>query len=88
MSCVCNSAAPTGQVAPADSSTVYQTLLHPTVTVGGVSTPVQFSGLAPGYAWLYVVSFQIPKSAPAGDDVPVVVNVPGFGSDTATISIH
>jgi uncharacterized protein (TIGR03437 family) len=78
----------TGQVAPADSSTVYQTLLHPTVTVGGVSTPVQFSGLAPGYAWLYVVSFQIPKSAPAGDDVPVVVNVPGFGSDTATISIH
>jgi uncharacterized protein (TIGR03437 family) len=78
----------TGAVAPANGNPIYETILKPTVTVGGVSTPVLFSGMTPGFAGLYQVNFQIPQKAPSGDDVAVVVSVPGFGSDSATISIH
>jgi uncharacterized protein (TIGR03437 family) len=78
----------TGQVAPADGSVLYMTLLQPVVAVGGVPAPVQFSGMAPGLAGMYQINFQIPQSSPTGDDVAVVVSVPGFGNDSATISIH
>jgi uncharacterized protein (TIGR03437 family) len=78
----------TGQVAPPDGSILYMTLRQPLVTLGGVPTPVQFSGIAPGLAGIYVISFQIPTGAPSGDDVPLVVTIPGQGSDAATISIH
>jgi uncharacterized protein (TIGR03437 family) len=78
----------TGQVAPADGSVQYMTLLQPVVAVGGVAAPPQFSGMAPGLAGVYQIQFQIPQSSPNGDDVAVVVSVPGFGSDAATISIH
>ena len=64
------------------------TLLQLVVSVGGVSTPVQFSGMAPGLPGVYQVNLQIPKGAPTGDDVAVTISVPGQGSDTATISIH
>ena len=79
---------PTGQIAPADGKPLYITLLQPQITVGGVPAVVQFGGMAPGYAGLYQINFQIPRGAPQGDDVPVVVGVPGQGSDSATISIH
>jgi uncharacterized protein (TIGR03437 family) len=78
----------TGEVAPANGSTLYMTLAQPVVTVGGVAAPVQFAGMAPGFAGLYQINFQIPRSAPVGDDVAVVVSVPGQGNDSATISIH
>jgi uncharacterized protein (TIGR03437 family) len=79
---------PTGQIAPADNNPLYWTLLKPVVTVGGVAAPLQFWGLLPGYAGIYQINFQIPKGAPTGDDVAVVVSIPGQGSDAATISIH
>ena len=79
---------PTGQIAPADGNPLYITLLQPQIAVGGVPAPVQFAGMAPGYAGLYQINFQVPRGAPQGDDVPVVVGVPGQGSDSATISIH
>jgi uncharacterized protein (TIGR03437 family) len=78
----------TGKAAPANGNPVYMTLLQLVVSVGGVSTPVQFSGMAPGLPGVYQVNLQIPKGAPTGDDVAVTISVPGQGSDTATISIH
>jgi uncharacterized protein (TIGR03437 family) len=79
---------PTGSVAPADGSPLYLTVQTPVVTVGGVPVQIQFSGLAPGFAGLYQVNFQIPESAPAGDDVVVVIQIPGAPSDTATLAIR
>jgi uncharacterized protein (TIGR03437 family) len=78
----------TGSVAPMDGNPLYLTVQRPTVIVGGVSALVQFSGLAPGFAGLYQINIQIPAGAPAGDDVPVTVAMPGAPGDGATIAIR
>lgn len=78
----------TGVAAPASGSPLYETILKPTVTVGGVSTPVLFSGMTPGFPGTYQINFQIPPKAPTGDDVAVVIAIAGQGNDSATISIH
>jgi uncharacterized protein (TIGR03437 family) len=79
---------PTGSVAPADASVLYLTVQKPAVTVGGVATPLLFSGIAPGYAGLYQVNVQVPGGVTPGDDVPVVVSMPNGVSDSATIAVH
>jgi uncharacterized protein (TIGR03437 family) len=79
---------PTGQVAPASGSPLYLTVQNPTITVGDVPAQLQFSGLAPGYAGLYQINFQVPPGAPAGDDVPVKITMPGGASDSATLAIR
>jgi uncharacterized protein (TIGR03437 family) len=79
---------PTGSVAPADGSVLYKTVQTPTVTVGGVATPVQFSGIAPGFSGLYQVNVQVPGGITPGDDVPIVVSMPNGVSDSATIAVH
>jgi uncharacterized protein (TIGR03437 family) len=76
----------TGSVAPADGSVVYKTVVQPTVTIGGVNAPVQFSGIAPGTAAEYQLNVAIPAGVQPGDDVPVVVTM-GASSDTVTIAV-
>jgi uncharacterized protein (TIGR03437 family) len=77
----------TGNVAPADGNPVYRTVVNPVVTIGGLATEVLFAGLAPGYAGLYQINVRVPVGVVAGDDVPVVVSMPGSVTDTATIAI-
>jgi len=77
----------TGSVAPADGSVVYQTVVQPTLTIGGISAPVLFSGIAPGTAAEYQINTVIPAGVPAGDDVPVILTF-GSSSDTVTIAIR
>jgi uncharacterized protein (TIGR03437 family) len=77
----------TGSVAPANGSTVYDTVQTPTVTIGGLSAPVSFSGIAPGTAAEYQINTTIPNGVQAGDSVPVVVTF-GSISDTVTISVQ
>ena len=79
---------PTGSVAPANGSVLYQTVQKPTVTIGGVATPVLFSGIAPGYAGLYQINVQVPGGVTPGDDVPIAVSMPNGASDSATIGVH
>jgi uncharacterized protein (TIGR03437 family) len=76
----------TGSLAPPDGSTIYRTVQTPTVTVGGVTAGVAFSGIAPGNAGLYQLNVTVPPGVAAGDDVPVVISMPG-SSDTVTIAI-
>jgi uncharacterized protein (TIGR03437 family) len=64
------------------------TLTTPTVTLGGASAPVSFSGLAPGFVGLYQVNFQIPATASSGSAVAVVLMIGGSVSNTATIAIQ
>jgi len=77
----------TGEIAPADGSTIYGRVYTPTVTIGGAPAAVIFSGVAPGYAGLYQINVQIPDSAPDGDDVPITVSILGSASDSATIAL-
>jgi uncharacterized protein (TIGR03437 family) len=79
---------PTGSVAPGDGSVLYKTVQNPAVTVGGVATPVQFSGIAPGFSGLYQVNVQVPGGITPGDDVPIVVSMPNGVSDSVTIAVH
>jgi uncharacterized protein (TIGR03437 family) len=76
----------TGSLAPPDGSTIYRTVQTPTVTVGGVTAGVAFSGIAPGNAGLYQLNVTVPPGVAAGDDVPIVISMPG-SSDTVTIAI-
>jgi uncharacterized protein (TIGR03437 family) len=78
----------TGAVAPADGSTLYETIATPIVKIGGVPAKVLFSGIAPGTAGEYQVNFQVPAGVPEGDAVPVTISMPGSSTGTATLSIH
>jgi uncharacterized protein (TIGR03437 family) len=64
------------------------TILTPSVTIGGVAAPtIQYSGLAPGLVGLYQINVQVPANAPTGDAVKVVVSVNGVASNTVTIAV-
>jgi len=77
----------TGDIPPANGSVIYETLATPTVTVGGFPVEVLFSGMAPGFAGLYQIDFQVPTGV-TGDDVPVAVSISGSPADTRTVSIQ
>jgi uncharacterized protein (TIGR03437 family) len=76
---------PDGAAAP--SSPAANTVLVPTVTIGGVSAAVSFSGLAPGFAGLYQIDAKVPSGVTAGNAVPVVVSIAGVSSPPVTIAL-
>jgi uncharacterized protein (TIGR03437 family) len=69
------------------SNPLATTQAQPTVTIGGVSAPVIFSGLAPGYVGLYQVNAQVPATAPTGVAVPIVLTIGGVTSNIVTIAV-
>lgn len=74
--------------APAPSSPLSQTSRVPSVTIGGVSAPVSFSGLAPGFLGLYQVNATLPAGAPTGSAVAVSLSIGGATSNTVTIAVE
>jgi uncharacterized protein (TIGR03437 family) len=78
---------PTGSVAPADGSVVYETVTIPQVTVGGIAAPVAFSGIAPGTAAEYQINTTISADVSMGNDVPLTIAF-GNSSDTVTLAIQ
>ena len=54
------------------------TIATPTVMVGGIPAQVIFSGLSPQFASLYQIAITIPASAPAGDAVPLQIQMNGI----------
>jgi len=77
----------TGNVAPADGSVLYETVVTPTVTVGGFPAKILFSGITPGFTGEYQIDFQVPDGI-TGDDVTVVFSVGSSPTDTRTMSIQ
>ena len=63
------------------------TVARPTVLIGNVQATLQFSGLTPGYAGLYVVNVQVPDGAPSGDAVPITFTIGGVTANTVTVAI-
>jgi uncharacterized protein (TIGR03437 family) len=58
---------------PAPSNPLAVALTAPTVTLGGVSLPVLYYGLAPGEVGVYQINVSVPGSVPAGLDEPLVI---------------
>lgn len=46
---------------------------RPTVTIGGISATVDYSGLAPGFVGLCQVNADVPQGVLPGSSVPVVI---------------
>ena len=63
------------------------TAVQPLVEIGGVSAPVLFSGLAPGFVGLYQVNVQIPDSAQAGM-ANLVLSVNGSASVPVQVALR
>lgn len=76
-----------GLGSPSPTNPLANTLVKPTVTIGGVAATVAFSGLAPGYVGLYQVNVQVPDTVPTGSAVPLVLTIGGVASNTATIAV-
>lgn len=76
---------PSGEVSSA--SPLSQTPAQPMVTIGGVSAPVSFSGLAPGIVGLYQVNVTVPQNAPVGND-QVTISIGGVTSASATLPVQ
>jgi hypothetical protein len=58
------------------------------VTIGAISAPISFSGLAPGFVGLYQVNAQVPANASTGNAVPAVVSIGGVTSNSVTIAVE
>jgi uncharacterized protein (TIGR03437 family) len=79
---------PTGKLAPADGSVLYETLQTPVVTIGGIQAVVSFSGIAPGSAGQNQINVAIPSGVAPGNSVPLTVTMPDGSFDTVTIAVQ
>jgi len=62
---------PTGQ--PAPSNPLSDSVVQPTVTLGGVELTVLYSGLAPGLVGVDQINVSVPFNVPTGFAVPLVI---------------
>ncbi len=74
--------------AAASANPLSATTGNTSVTIGGVPATVLFSGLAPGFVGLYVVTLQVPAGAPVGNAVNVILTIGGVQSNTVTIAVE
>jgi uncharacterized protein (TIGR03437 family) len=73
--------------AASPSSPLANTTSTPTVTVGGITASVLFSGLAPGLTGVYQVNVVVPGGVTPGNVAPVVISIGGSVSNTVTIAV-
>ena len=72
---------------PTAEQPLARTLVMPTVTIGGVTAKVLFSGLTPGSIGLYQMDVVVPPNAPTGLQ-PVVIAENGVSSLPANLPIQ
>jgi len=76
-----------GEPSPGPPQALATTNSTPTVTFGGVSAQLIFSGLVPGSIGLYQVNVVVPASAPTGAQ-PLVISVNGATSTAFSLAIQ
>jgi uncharacterized protein (TIGR03437 family) len=69
--------------------TTHEAMLKPMVTIGGVSTEVDYYGPS-GYPGVYQINIVVPQNAPTGSNVALVVKSADgtVTSNTATIAVQ
>jgi uncharacterized protein (TIGR03437 family) len=69
--------------------TTHEAILKPVVTIGGIPAEVDYYGPS-GYPGVYQVNIVVPKNAPTGNNVPLVVTSADgtVTSNTSTIAIQ
>jgi minor extracellular serine protease Vpr len=72
---------------PASSSPLSETQSMPVVMIGGISAPVMFSGLAPGYCGLYQLNVTVPMNAAPGND-PATISISGATSTASSLAVQ
>jgi uncharacterized protein (TIGR03437 family) len=70
---------------PASSDILSQTVVTPSVTIGGAPADVSYSGLTPGYAGLYQINARAAGFTPTGTQQPLVVTL---GSASTTVNVR
>jgi uncharacterized protein (TIGR03437 family) len=78
---------PVAAGAAAPSSPPAKTTNTVTVTIGGKSAQVFFSGLVGGIAGEYQVNAYVPKGITAASSVPLIVSAAGFSSAPVTVAV-
>ena len=58
---------------PSPSDPLPSAVIQPSVTLGGVALDIQYAGLVPGSVGLYQINAGVPKSAPLGLTMPLVI---------------
>jgi uncharacterized protein (TIGR03437 family) len=77
----------TGKAAPhAEPLAITVSQYWPTITIGGVSASVEFSGLAPWFVGLWQVNVTVPANAPTGEQ-PLVLTTGGSRANPVTVFI-
>lgn len=74
--------------APAPSSPLANTVSTPEVFIGGVPAPVQFSGMAPGFAGLWQINVTVPDRAFVTGRIPLQVYMDGVDSNEVAIFVQ
>lgn len=72
---------------PTPSQQLATTAANPTVTIGGVNAPVDFSGLSPSSIGLYQINVTVPAQAPSGLQ-SVVITINGVDSQPANLPVQ
>ena len=80
-----NPPVPAGTASPASPPSI--TVNPVTVTIGGKSVRVDFSGLTPGFAGLYQINTAVPSGLASGAQ-PVVISVAGQQSPPVTLNVR
>lgn len=62
---------------PAPSNPLAVALTPPAVTLGGVSLPLIYYGLAPGEVGVYQINVSVPRGVPVGFPIPLVITQGG-----------
>ena len=80
-----------GAVSPPQSSGVaasgvVSSTVMPTVTIGGLTSTISYSGLALGFAGLYQINTTVPAGLNSGNN-PVVITMGGVASNSAMLPV-
>jgi len=76
-----------GDLAPPSGVPLCTTAYPVTVTIGGQTVTAAWSGLAPGYAGLYQINFQVPTSLSPGNQ-PMTIAVGGVTSQPSAMWVQ
>jgi uncharacterized protein (TIGR03437 family) len=71
---------------PGPSFPLATTLTPPTITLGGVTLPVIYSGLAPGQVGVNQINVTVPSNVPPGLALPLVISQ-GGATNTLTLRV-